>query len=188
MEKPSFTLTSEVLGLVMETAAQVGVLKTLKSEGDFSLNSDGFSDNTPYILYMLRQLRDAERAEVERVLNSQLDDRVKQVMEEKVYNKIVEKRKNNLSSTSRQAVENKRRQVVENNLQLEFPSSLRLSKSEQRVVALLQDDCNLTIGALSQYTQLSEAGINKVLSSLRHKGVIERVGANKNGYWVVHLD
>ena len=137
---------------------------------------------------MLRQLRDAVRAEVEHVLDSQLDDRVKRVMEEKVHNKIVEKRKNNLCSTERQIVDYKRRHVVENNLQFESPSSIRLSKSEQRVVALLQDDCRLTIGALSQYAQLSEAGVNKVLSSLRHKGVLERVGANKNGYWVVHLD
>ena len=188
MEKPSFTLTSEVLDLVMETAAQVGVLKTLKSEDDFSLNSGDFSDNTPYILYMLRQLRDAVRAEVEHVLDSQLDERVKRVMEEKVNNIIAEKRKNKLSSTKRQIVEDKQCQVVENNVRVALPSSLHLSKSEQRVIALLQDDCRLTIGALSQYAQLSEAGVNKVLSSLRHKGVLERVGANKNGYWVVHLD
>ena len=188
MEKPSFTLTSEVLDLVMETAAQVGVLKTLKSEDDFSLNSGDFSDNTPYILYMLRQLRDAVRAEVEHVLDSQLEERVKRAMDEKVHNKIVEKRKNNLYSTERQIVGYKRHHEVENNLQFEFPSSIRLSKSEQRIVSLLQDDCRLTIGALSQCAQLSEAGVNKVLSSLRHKGVLERVGANKNGYWVVHLD
>ena len=187
MEKPSFTLTSEVLDLVMETAAQVGVLKTLKSEADFSLNSGDFSDNTPYILYMLRQLRDAVRAEVEHVLDSQLDERVKRAMDEKVHNKIVEKRKNNLCSTKQQ-IEDKQYQVVENNVRVALPSSLHLSKSEQRVIALLQDDCRLTIGALSQYAQLSEAGVNKVLSSLRHKGVLERVGANKNGYWVVHLD
>ena len=85
-------------------------------------------------------------------------------------------------------VDYKRHHEVENNLQFEFPSSIRLSKSEQRIVSLLQDDCRLTIGALSQCAQLSEAGVNKVLSSLRHKGVLERVGANKNGYWVVHLD
>jgi predicted HTH transcriptional regulator len=172
----------------METAAQVGVLKALKPEDDFSLNSDDFTDSTPYIIYMLRQLRDAVRTEVEHILNSQLDDRVKRVMEEKVNNNIVEKRKNKLFSTKRQIVDYKRHREVENNLQFEFPSSIRLSKSEQRIVSLLQDDCRLTIGALSQCAQLSEAGVNKVLSSLRHKGVLERVGANKNGCWVVHLD
>lgn len=127
MEKPSFTLTSEVLDLVMETAAQVGVLKTLKSEDDFSLNSDDFTDSTPYIIYMLRQLRDAVRTEVEHILNSQLDDRVKRVMEEKVNNKIVEKRKNKLFSTKQQIVEDKQYQVVENNVRVALPSSLNLA-------------------------------------------------------------
>lgn len=127
MEKPSFTLTSEVLDLVMETAAQVGALKTLKPENDFSLNSDDFTDNTPYILYMLRQLRDAVRAEVEHVLDSQLDDRVKRVMEEKVNNKIVEKRKDKLFSTKRQIVEDKQYHVVENNVRVALPSSSNLA-------------------------------------------------------------
>ena len=63
----------------------------------------------------------------------------------------------------------------------------QLSKSEQRIVKLLVADPRVTIGALSRRLQLSEAGINKVLAALRKRGIIERVGANKNGSWKVNL-
>ena len=63
----------------------------------------------------------------------------------------------------------------------------QLSKSEQRIVKLLVADPRITIGALSRRLQLSEAGINKVLAALRKRGIIERVGANKNGSWKVNL-
>lgn len=62
-----------------------------------------------------------------------------------------------------------------------------LSKSEQRIVKLLAAEPHITIGVLSHRLQLSEAGINKVLAGLRKKGIIERVGANKNGTWKVNL-
>ena len=62
-----------------------------------------------------------------------------------------------------------------------------LTKSEQRVVKLLVADSRITIDTLSHRLQLSEAGINKVLASLRKKGIIERVGANKNGSWKVNI-
>ena len=62
----------------------------------------------------------------------------------------------------------------------------QLSKSEQRIVKLLVAEPRITIGVLSRRLQLSEAGINKVLAGLRKKGIIERVGANKNGSWKVN--
>ena len=61
-----------------------------------------------------------------------------------------------------------------------------LSKSEQRIVKLLADDPRITIGTISRRLQLSEAGVNKALAGLRKKGIIERIGANKNGSWKVN--
>lgn len=187
MEKPTFTLTSEVLDLIEKTAAQAGVLKTLKKDGDFSLECDDFNDSTPLMLYMLRALHGAVCAEVERVLTVQMDGRVKQAIEEKVKNKVVNKRENKSFSTYTRKVEDKTSGMVENNTALDASQTLHFSKSEKRIISLLQSDCTLTIEALSREAQLSEAGVNKVLYSLRGKGVLERVGANKNGYWLVKL-
>ena len=100
------------------------------------------------------------------------------VLEQEVKNKVENK------------VKNKSREKVEDNTSknaLPEGDEVQLSKSEQRVVKLLATDPRITIGALSRRLQLSEAGINKVLAALRKKGIIERVGANKNGSWKVNI-
>ena len=100
------------------------------------------------------------------------------VLEREVKNKVENK------------VKNKSREKVEDNTSknaLPKGDEVQLSKSEQRVVKLLATDPRITIGALSRRLQLSEAGINKVLAALRKKGIIERVGANKNGFWKVNI-
>ena len=87
-------------------------------------------------------------------------------------------------------VKNKSREKVQDNTAgnaLKEGSEASLSKSEQRIVKLLVADPRITIGLLAQRLQLSEAGINKVLAALRRKGIIERVGANKNGSWKVNV-
>ena len=100
------------------------------------------------------------------------------VLEQEVKNKVENK------------VKNKSREKVEDNTSknaLPKGDEVQLSKSEQRVVKLLVTDPRITIGTLSRRLQLSEAGINKVLAALRKKGIIERVGANKNGSWKVNI-
>ena len=110
---------------------------------------------------------------IELILRCLLD-----VIEQEVENKVENK------------VKNKSREKVEENTSkntLPEGAEIQLSKSEQRVVKLLATDARITIGALSRRLQLSEAGINKVLAALRKKGIIERVGANKNGSWKVNI-
>ena len=110
---------------------------------------------------------------IELILRCLLD-----VIEQEVKNKVENK------------VKNKSREKVEDNTSknaIPEGAEIQLSKSEQRVVKLLATDARITIGALSRRLQLSEAGINKVLAALRKKGIIERVGANKNGSWKVNI-
>lgn len=60
-----------------------------------------------------------------------------------------------------------------------------LSKTERKVLNLINEDAHITRKKLCEMTGLSDSGIKKVLGSLRQKDIIERVGANKNGYWVI---
>jgi Fic family protein len=110
---------------------------------------------------------------IEFILRCLLDTIVKEV-KNKVENKVKNK--------SRGKVQDK---TPEN--AFTDDAEAQLSKSEQRIVKLLVADPRITIGALSRRLQLSEAGINKVLAALRKRGIIERVGANKNGSWKVNL-
>ena len=59
------------------------------------------------------------------------------------------------------------------------------NKSAQKVMMLLYENGHLTRDELSKRTGLSLGGIKKILSSLREKGLIRRVGSNKTGYWKV---
>jgi Fic family protein len=99
---------------------------------------------------------------------------VRDVLSQEVENKVKNKVKNKIA----RKVEDKSSVAVEGNV---------LSRSEKRIVDLLSEDVHFTIGALAQRVKLSEAGVNKILASLRRKGVIERIGANKNGYWQVNI-
>lgn len=61
------------------------------------------------------------------------------------------------------------------------------NKSAQKVLMLLYENGHLTRDELSERTGLSLGGIKKIINSLRESGFIERVGANKNGYWKVNI-
>ena len=87
-----------------------------------------------------------------------------------------------MKNKSREKVQDKSLKNAENE-----GNETHLSKSEQRIVKLLAEDPRITIGTISRRLQLSEAGVNKALAALRKKGIIERVGANKNGTWKVNI-
>ena len=61
------------------------------------------------------------------------------------------------------------------------------NKSAQKVLMLLYENGHLTRDELSELTGLSLGGIKKIINSLRESGFIERIGANKNGYWKVNI-
>lgn len=60
-----------------------------------------------------------------------------------------------------------------------------LTKTEHNILKLISDNPNITINEICSRLKLSDSGVRKNLVSLRKKFVIERVGANKNGYWKI---
>ena len=183
MYLPPFRLTPEILSLLSEIASQAAVLRTLDEMDDFSMKRDEnapdsapsvpeSADGTAFITYILRTLQETVRQETKQKLQDKIESEVKNKIESKV------KDKKEVQKVAK--VEDKSAKIVEDKSDF-----LHLNASEQRILSLLANDSHLTIVDLSQKTRLSEAGINKILASLRKKGVLERVGANKNGYWVV---
>lgn len=59
------------------------------------------------------------------------------------------------------------------------------NKSDERILALLDEDGALTIAQLARLMNMSDSGIKKILALLKREGRIKRVGSNKNGCWVV---
>lgn len=60
------------------------------------------------------------------------------------------------------------------------------NKSETALLRLLSADPHLTRYDLAARTGISESGIKKIIANMKAAGWIERMGSNKNGYWIVH--
>ncbi len=60
-----------------------------------------------------------------------------------------------------------------------------LSERECRILELLQENNTYTRTILAQKSGYSDRTVSRALSGLVEKGVIERVGSRKSGYWVI---
>lgn len=50
---------------------------------------------------------------------------------------------------------------------------------------MLSANANITVSELMQKTGKAERTVKRVLASLKEKGLIERIGSDKTGYWKV---
>ena len=60
-----------------------------------------------------------------------------------------------------------------------------LNSTQSSIVAFMRDNPNVTTRQLVKKIGLSESGIKKNITILKDLGIIERIGADKNGYWSV---
>lgn len=60
-----------------------------------------------------------------------------------------------------------------------------LNKAENKVLKLIINNCNYKTSDFVKLTGYSEPYINKIISSLKKKEYIKRIGSNKKGYWKI---
>lgn len=60
-----------------------------------------------------------------------------------------------------------------------------LNNSQVRVLAEIRNNPNITKEQLMIVCNLGKTSIDNIISTLKSKGYIERVGSNKTGYWKV---
>ena len=58
-----------------------------------------------------------------------------------------------------------------------------LNDSQTRVLAEIRNNPNITKPQLMIICHLGKTSIDKIISVLKEKGYIERIGSNKSGYW-----
>jgi predicted HTH transcriptional regulator len=63
--------------------------------------------------------------------------------------------------------------------------SIKLNTTQALIVNSMRDNPNITINQLLGITGLSTPGVKKSINILKKRGLIKRIGANKNGYWKV---
>ena len=59
------------------------------------------------------------------------------------------------------------------------------TKSEKRIIEIIQDNPEITINELVITTGLSRNGVRYVIDNLRKKGIIDREGTRKKGKWII---
>ena len=67
----------------------------------------------------------------------------------------------------------------------EVSSILGINKTENKILNLIRGNKYITQPEIAKILNLSENCIYRNIKSLRDKNIINRVGANKNGYWEV---
>ncbi len=60
-----------------------------------------------------------------------------------------------------------------------------ISDFENKILDLLRKDNHITTKIIVEMSGKSIRTVNRAISSLKDKGLIERIGSNKTGYWKV---
>ena len=60
-----------------------------------------------------------------------------------------------------------------------------LNHQQEKVLGYLRFDRHISAAAIAADLGMSARQVERMLADLKKKGIIRRVGANKNGYWEV---
>ena len=58
-----------------------------------------------------------------------------------------------------------------------------INEHEKFVYILIKENNRMSISDIVEKTKISRRTVERIISNLKEKEIIERVGANKNGYW-----
>ena len=61
------------------------------------------------------------------------------------------------------------------------------NKSETHILELLLKSPHITAAEIASEIGITDRAVRKIISALKGKGLVERVGSNKSGYWKVNL-
>lgn len=59
--------------------------------------------------------------------------------------------------------------------------------TEKRIIELLNDNSKYKTTELAEMLDISRKTVSIKLKNLREKGIIERVGSDRKGYWNIYL-
>ena len=65
--------------------------------------------------------------------------------------------------------------------------TVKLNPTEQKILKILKENPNITQEQLSKKLKVTTMTIKRNTNKLKEKGLLERIGADKNGYWKINL-
>ena len=70
------------------------------------------------------------------------------------------------------------------NITANITANIKLNKTQKRIIALMIENPSITAEMLSAEIGITERNIRSNIKKLREAGLVDRVGADKNGDWV----
>ena len=64
---------------------------------------------------------------------------------------------------------------------------VKLNKTQTKIVGFIKNNTNITIKEMAKYAGVETRTIERNIKALKEKEIIDRVGAHKNGYWIVKI-
>ncbi len=62
---------------------------------------------------------------------------------------------------------------------------VKLNNAQKLIIKLMRENNQITQIELSKELKVNESTIKRNISKLRNKGMLRRIGSDKNGYWEV---
>ncbi|MBQ3576238.1 MAG: Fic family protein [Coprobacter sp.] len=76
-------------------------------------------------------------------------------------------------------------QEILNSLKNRYNTKSETKEIEEKILDIISSDIYMTAKKISENLSISQRQVERVISDLKIRGVIERVGARKNGYWKI---
>ncbi len=76
-------------------------------------------------------------------------------------------------------------QEILNSLKNRYNTKSETKEIEEKILDIISSDIYITAKKISENLSISQRQVERVISDLKIRGVIERVGARKNGYWKI---
>ena len=76
-------------------------------------------------------------------------------------------------------------QEILNTLKNRYNTKSETKEIEEKILDIISSDIYMTAKKISEQLLISQRQVERVISDLKIRGVIERVGARKNGYWKI---
>ena len=64
----------------------------------------------------------------------------------------------------------------------------KVTDGERAILSLLAEDPAYTYTLVAQKLDISRKTVSQRIKSLKEKGVIQRIGSEKKGYWKIHSE
>ena len=61
-------------------------------------------------------------------------------------------------------------------------------KSSQKIIELIRANSNITLEEMANSLGISDRAVKKNLAHLKEKGIVNRIGPDKGGYWEVTVE